>query len=1287
MKSGKSLWKRCLTFVMALALVCAMMPSMARAEEAETSSDSLVNADFESGDTTGWTVSPDSLAVTTDTWAADPDNQYLSLWVSDSEESEVVISYTIQNLAAGTYQAQVDLEGMAAESGLSLYVTDEDGNPLTESTAITTTGWDVWTTFSTDDFTLSEAATVVVYVAGTTPAGYWGGLDNLVLAAEEPEAVPSYSVTLENADFENQDATNWSVAPESLAVETNEWMTNNTSYFLNLFVSDDDPATITVSYTVEDLEAAAYQAQIQIEGDAGVSALSFYVTDTEGNLLTEQTTLATTGWDDWQTYSTDVFTLTETTDIVITVSGDVEAGFWGSLDNLVLFSSVEEEEQGVQGEIEVDKVSNLSDDFIMGMDISTIISEYKSGVQYYDFDGNELETVTDFCTFLAEDCGITSIRVRVWNDPYDSEGHTYGAGTCDVATAVEIAEACKAAGLDMLIDFHYSDFWADPGRQTAPKAWTDMTVDEKADALYTFTLESLTTIAATGAEISMVQVGNEITGGLAGISVSNVEDMCTLFSAGSKAVREFSASTYGDSSAVKVAIHVANPEKGTMVTWAKNLLNYNVDYDVMATSYYAFWHGTYSNLKSQMQTVINTYGKEVMVAETSYIYTTEDSDGQGNSVESVTGDEQYDASVQGQATAMRDVIDAVNSVGGLGVYYWESAWITVGDTTGLEGEALEAQIAANQEIWESVGSGWATSYAQSYDKETVGTYGGSEWDNQAMFYPDGTPTAALNVWNYVKTGSYTNTLTVSSVESVELTYEMSDDTVLELPETIDVTYSKAKIGTIAEPVTWDADDVAAVTLDKPGIYTVNGVVVLSQECTDGTTEVAVTATVTVKEANLITDSDVAGFESSTGFTIKGNGVRIPSTEDVLEGSYSAHWYYATATTSTISYTYGDLEAGYYTLELTAMGASGDEITLMIQDGEGNVIAEGEPTTLIGYNKNCTPSVTFQLEEDTEIVIVIQIAMLDGGWGSLDSLYLHRHAGLSGTSNGDGTHTVICADCETQLAESEECTYELSATVEATCTEDGENTYACSVCGDSYTETIAATGHTIVIDPAVAATYKSTGLTEGSHCSVCGEVIMAQEVIPALVYDYDNADIAESDYTSDSYAVYDAALEALQAALADTDSYTEDEIDALIAEYEDAKEALVLASGDTSEDDPGTSSDPETPGTSSDPETPGTSSDTDTPDTSSDTDTTGTSSDADTTGTSSDTDTTGTSSDTDTTGTSSDTDTSAASSDSGSETSTASVSTGDSMMVYVYAILILTAMAVVILSLRKKSREA
>lgn len=649
-------------------------------------------------------------------------------------------------------------------------------------------------------------------------------------------------------------------------------------------------------------------------------------------------------------------------------------------------------------DIVVEKVKNLSSDFIMGMDISSVITELGSGVVYKDYSGKEIKNVTDFCKFLAEN-GINHIRVRVWNDPYDSNGNGYGGGNNDVATAKKIADACRSAGIKMLVDFHCSDFWTDPSKQMVPKAWKGYTVDEKATAVEKFINESLSTIDASKDVVDMVQVGNETTGGF--IGETKKDAMCKLFSAGSKGVKDYNSD-------VKVVIHVESPQKNTLTTWSDNLENYNVNYDILGTSYYPYWHGTLSNLKKELSYVQTKHNKDAMVVETSYAYTLDDSDGHGNTVREGNNDDSADATepftVQGQATFMRNLINAVNEAGGLGVYYWEPAWITVGDTTGLSEEAAAARYEANKKLWEEKGSGWAASYSGEYDPKDAGKwYGGSAVDNQAMFYPDGTATAGLKVWKYVKTGAKVTKIGVEDIEIADVTSEAGKE--IELPKTVNVTYNTEKV---EENVVWNTD---GIDFSKAGTYTVEGTVKFSRKIergaykdkTSGTTK----CTVVIKQKNLITDADDAGFEKADNFTANNKIVdSVSSTkDDKKSGSACAHWYNAGTDVAEAEITYKKaitLASGEYTFEYAGQGADGDQLYAKAVDSKGNVIAKGDNVTLAGWKNWKTPSVSFKLDKETEVTLVVGIVSAKGGWGTADDLYLYqtKSADKSDADNGN-----------------------------------------------------------------------------------------------------------------------------------------------------------------------------------------------------------------------------------------------------------------------------------------------
>ena len=378
----------------------------------------------------------------------------------------------------------------------------------------------------------------------------------------------------------------------------------------------------------------------------------------------------------------------------------------------------------------IEKIENLSEDFIFGMDASCVPALEASGVKYYDFDGNE----QDVFKVLADN-GINYIRVRVWNNPFDENGNGFGGGNCDIQNALAIGKRATKYGMKLLVNFHYSDFWADPSKQMVPVAWKDMTVEEKAQALYDYTKESLQLLKDAGVDVGMVQVGNETTGKMCG--ESSWENICALMSAGSNAIREI----FPDA---QIAVHFTNPEKsGNYRYYAQQLQKYQVYYDVFASSYYPYWHGSVWNLSNVLTEIAEDFHKKVMVVETSYAYTDKDTDFSGNTISATSQvAKKYSYTVEGQMKAVRDVVQTVAGIpGGIGVFYWEGTWISVGQTSWEENSAL----------WETYGSGWASSYAAVYDPVDAGKwYGGCAVDNQAMFDPNGKPLESLKVFSMLR---------------------------------------------------------------------------------------------------------------------------------------------------------------------------------------------------------------------------------------------------------------------------------------------------------------------------------------------------------------------------------------------------------------------------------------------------------------------------------------------------------------------------------------------------------
>lgn len=624
----------------------------------------------------------------------------------------------------------------------------------------------------------------------------------------------------------------------------------------------------------------------------------------------------------------------------------------------------------VAADVTVPKIDGLADDFIGGVDVSSVLSLEASGVVFRDASG----TPGDLFAILA-DAGVSDVRVRVWNDPFDAAGNGYGGGDVDVARAVEIGERATAAGLGVLVDFHYSDFWADPAKQQSPKAWEGLSVDARAEALYDFTHDALERFEAAAVDVEMVQVGNETNNGVAGVQITDADDWdaaAALFSAGSAAVRDAAPEAL-------VALHFTNPETaGRYANIAEQLDHRKVDYDVFASSYYPFWHGSTENLTAVLSQIAEDYDKKVLVAETSWAYTLEDGDGHGNVIDLPDEATQYPVSEQGQAWALSDVIAAVAAVGdaGLGVYYWEPAWLPVGTPDQLE---------ANRLLWERDGSGWASSFASEYDAEDAGEhYGGSAWDNQALFDFAGMPLDSLNTFSYVRTGSVAP-LAVVAVDSVSLTVGDGDEIVL--PATVAVSYNDRT--TRQEPVTWTPD---AGSVAGPGTYTFTGATDSGERTT---------ATVTVRERNFVTGG---GFEDDdlSMWRVSGTGVTLGGTENPRTGDRSTHFWLGTDYGFAIEQTVTGLPAGSYRASAAVQGdaeAAGDSIRITVSEGTGEDSDPAASATaefaLDGYRVWSTPvTEAIEVGPDGTATVRIDAELSAGAWGSIDDITLTRVAAVA-----------------------------------------------------------------------------------------------------------------------------------------------------------------------------------------------------------------------------------------------------------------------------------------------------
>ena len=360
--------------------------------------------------------------------------------------------------------------------------------------------------------------------------------------------------------------------------------------------------------------------------------------------------------------------------------------------------------------------------FIKGMDLSTLLEMERCGAKYYDH-GQEMDILD-----IMKKYDVDTIRLRLWNDPKSESGEPYGAGNNDLAETIAIGKRVTDAGLGVLLNFHYSDFWADPGKQIKPKAWASYGVEELEKAVYDFTKDSLQKVLDAGVNVTMIQVGNELSNGLLWPEgqLPNYDNVAKFVSAGIRACREVKAE-------IPLMIHLDNGGNNALYRdWFDHYMERGEDFDYIGLSYYPFWHGTLQMLEDNMNDIAVRYGKELIVAEVSMGHTMEDyknyekltdSERKGYATKpELAAKVEYPMTVQGQVDFTKDFLNRVANVAdnkGAGFFWWEPAWIPV------------------------PGSGWATSASLKYMNDPGPC--GNEWANQALFDYDGNVLPALEV--------------------------------------------------------------------------------------------------------------------------------------------------------------------------------------------------------------------------------------------------------------------------------------------------------------------------------------------------------------------------------------------------------------------------------------------------------------------------------------------------------------------------------------------------------------
>ena len=698
-----------------------------------------------------------------------------------------------------------------------------------------------------------------------------------------------------------------------------------------------------------------------------------------------------------------------------------------ALDNLI-FSS----------DLFIQKIDNYDKNSIRGMDVSSYLSIMKSfekvrenmkkagasqeeinSIGFKDWNGNVLNE-QGFFDLLAQS-GVNYIRLRIWNDPYNAAGKGYGGGNNDLEKAIEMGNYITRAGMKILIDFHLSDFWADPGKQKAPKAWKDYSVDQKVEAVSNFIADSLTKlITENNINVAMVQVGNETNNGVCG--ESDWENMKKIFDAGCKAVHQFDG--------VLAAIHFTDPQReGNLMSFADNLADYDsngdgekegVDYDILASSYYPNSHGTMENINKVLADIAKKYDKYVMVAETAWANCNQDGDGFGDAAYNKGEYVDYNVTVQGQANAIRDVANAVSTIdvtlengkkAALGFFYWEPAWIPVQslyDNNGNLKENVKEITEENKTLWEEFGSGWASSYSAEYDPDDAGFwYGGSSMDSQAVFDFNGNPLPVLYVYNpnFLAYGAKGKEIKPDGYTSKEIEIEVGKTVTSLLPKTVTVNYNDSS--TREEEVLWEQKDIdninkKAETNDGIGSYTIYGTLTEN-------TSFPVELMVHILPINLLTDPS---FEQEPSlWKITGDGASIRSGETSRSGETCLHFWYGTDFTFSASNTTTVEKAGYYNASIYMQGLASagtrEGESLKLTASTANKQYSSKDATLGGWQnwqqvnvEDIYISPAMIKEGKNTITLTIEAKLNAEAWGTMDdtTLYLNKEDTSNDTNN-------------------------------------------------------------------------------------------------------------------------------------------------------------------------------------------------------------------------------------------------------------------------------------------------
>jgi arabinogalactan endo-1,4-beta-galactosidase len=302
---------------------------------------------------------------------------------------------------------------------------------------------------------------------------------------------------------------------------------------------------------------------------------------------------------------------------------------------------------------------------IRGGDVSSLYRSEQDGGVYYTSGGTKENADAQLSA-----AGMNYVRLRVWVNPED--------GFDNEAQLLAMAKQAAGYGQQVLLDFHYSDTWADPGHQAVPAAWASDSLAQLETQVYSYSKQVVSDLVAQGTPPAMVQVGNEINAGMLWPdgSTSNWSQLAALLKEGIAGVHAADASA-------KIVLHLAGSDsESTLASWYSTAIADGVSFDIIGLSYYDYWDGRLDVLQTDLNGLAATFGKPVLVAETAYPFTLTSNDSSTSLSFSTSSelDPGYPATPAGQAANFRDVLSVVQAVPGgrgLGAFYWEPTWTVV----------------------------------------------------------------------------------------------------------------------------------------------------------------------------------------------------------------------------------------------------------------------------------------------------------------------------------------------------------------------------------------------------------------------------------------------------------------------------------------------------------------------------------------------------------------------------------------------------------------------------------